>query len=307
MRTTVGFIGIGIMGEPMARNLVDAGTDLLIWNRRPEKSAALLAAGARAAADAAEVFRSARVTIMMLANGDAIDSVLGRGTEEFAENVRDRVIVHMGTTPPEYSLGLATEILAAGGSYLEAPVSGSRKPAEAGELIGMLAGPDEVVAEVRPLLAPICRETVVCGAVPAALMMKLSVNIFLISTVTGLAESFHFAEQQGLDLQQLRGILDSGPMSSSVSRIKSEKLVESDFAAQAAIADVLKNNQFIASAARAAGIATPVLDACRALFAETDALGHGSADMAAVIRAIEARTSAARGPGRPVESIQPGQ
>jgi len=307
MRTTVGFIGIGIMGEPMARNLVDAGTDLLIWNRRPEKSAALLAAGAREAADAAEVFRSARVTIMMLANGDAIDSVLGRGTEEFAENVRDRVIVHMGTTPPEYSLGLETEILAAGGSYLEAPVSGSRKPAEAGELIGMLAGPDEVVAEVRPLLAPICRETVVCGAVPAALKMKLSVNIFLISTVTGLAESFHFAGQQGLDLQQLRGILDSGPMSSSVSRIKSEKLVESDFAAQAAIADVLKNNQFIASAARAAGIATPVLDACHALFAETDALGHGSADMAAVIRAIEARTSAARGPRRPVESIQPGQ
>ena len=307
MRTTVGFIGIGIMGEPMARNLVDAGTDLLIWNRRPEKSAALLAAGARAAADAAEVFRSARVTIMMLANGGAIDSVLGRGTEEFAENVRDRVIVHMGTTPPEYSLGLETEILAAGGSYLDAPVSGSRKPAEAGELIGMLAGPDEVVAEVRPLLAPICRETVVCGAVPAALMMKLSVNIFLISTVTGLAESFHFAEQQGLDLQQLRGILDSGPMSSSVSRIKSEKLVESDFAAQAAIADVLKNNQFIASAARAAGIATPVLDACHALFAETDALGHGSADMAAVIRAIEARTSAVRGPARPVESIQPGQ
>lgn len=307
MRTTVGFIGIGIMGEPMARNLVDAGTDLLIWNRRPEKSAALVAAGARAAADAAEVFRSARVTIMMLANGDAIDSVLGRGTEEFAENVRDRVIVHMGTTPPEYSLGLETEILAAGGCYLEAPVSGSRKPAEAGELIGMLAGPDEVVAEVRPLLAPICRETVVCGAVPAALMMKLSVNIFLISTVTGLAESFHFAEQQGLDLRQLRSILDSGPMSSSVSRIKSEKLVESDFAAQAAIADVLKNNQFIASAARAAGIATPVLDACHALFAETDALGLGSADMAAVIRAIEARTSAVRGPGRPVESIQPGQ
>lgn len=83
-------------------------------------------------------------------------------------------------------------------------------------------------------------------------------------------------------------------MSSSVSRIKSEKLVTGDLSAQAAIADVLKNNALIAVAARQAAIATPVLDPCHALFAESKALGHGTEDMAAVIRAIEARTAAAQ-------------
>jgi 3-hydroxyisobutyrate dehydrogenase len=138
-----------------------------------------------------------------------------------------------------------------------------------------------------------CPASFVCGAVPNALLMKLSVNLFLITMVTGLAESFHFAQRHGLDLEQLRAVLDAGPMASSTSRIKAHKLAERDFAVQAAIVDVLTNNRLIADAARAAGIASPLLDASHALFAETAALGLGGSDMAAVLRAIEARSDAA--------------
>jgi 3-hydroxyisobutyrate dehydrogenase len=236
------------------------------------------------------VFEQAQVVVLMLADAAAIDVVLARGTPAFAAMVAGRTVVHMGTTAPEYSRGLADDLAEAGARYVEAPVSGSRKPAERGELVAMLAGDAAAVAEVRPLLGPICRQTVVCGSVPGALLMKLAVNLFLITTVTGLVESFHFAQRHGLDLEAFREVVDGGQVASPVSRTKIAKLLAEDLGAQAAARDVLTNNVLIADAARAAGIASPVLDACHALFADTIGLGHGAADMIAVLRALEART-----------------
>ncbi|MEV5348769.1 NAD(P)-dependent oxidoreductase [Streptomyces achromogenes] len=287
----VGFIGLGVMGRPMALRLARAGTPLVVWNRTPDRAEPLRAAGAEVAADAAEVFARAGVVLLMLADEAAVDAVLGRGTPELAARVAGRTVVHMGTTAPEYSRALEADIRAAGGRYAEAPVSGSRVPAEQGQLVAMLAGEEDAVAAVRPLLAPMCRETFGCGAVPGALLMKLSVNLFLITQVTGLAEAFHFAERQGLDRRLFLEVLDAGPMASAVSRMKAPKLRERDFAVQAAALDVLKNNRLIADAARAAHLASPLLDVCHALFRETVARGHGGEDMVAVLRAIEARTA----------------
>lgn len=292
----LGFLGLGVMGQPMALRLARAGTPLAVWNRTPARAEPLRAAGATVAADPAEVFAAARTVILMLADGDAMDAVLRRGTPDFAAYVAGHTVVHMGTTSPGYSRALEAEVRAAGGAYVEAPVSGSRKPAEAGELVAMLAGEVADVAAVRPLLAPMCRESFVCGkAAPEALLMKLAVNLFLITMVTGLTEAFHFADRQGLDREQFLAVLDAGPMASGVSRMKSPKLRDRDFAVQAAAFDVLKNNQLVADAARAAGLASPLLDVCHALFTETVALGHGHADMVAVLHALEART----GPSTP--------
>lgn len=292
--TRVGFVGLGVMGQPMAVNLARAGLPLLVWNRTPVRAGPVAGAGAEVAATLAEVFARAGVILLMLADEAATDAVLGRGTPAFAVRVAGRTVVAMGTTSPEHSRGLAAEIAAAGGRYVEAPVSGSRQPAEAGELVAMVAGADEAVARITPLLAPMCREVVRCGPVPGALLTKLAVNLYLITMVTGLAEAFHFAGRHGLDLERVRAVLDAGPMASAVSRGKAAKLVSGDHAVQASITDVLKNNRLIAEAARRAGIASPLLDVCHALFAETEAQGHGTADMAAVVRAIEARTRQAR-------------
>ena len=282
---TVGFLGLGIMGEPMARNLAAAGTPVVAWSRTPRA-----VPGVRVADRAADVFAAARIVFLMLADGEAIDAVLGRGGPGFGALVRGHTLVPMGTTAPEYSAGLEADVVAAGGCYVEAPVSGSRQPAAAGELVAMVAGEPTAVAEVRPLLSPMCREVVDCGAVPQALLMKLSVNLFLISMVTGLAEAVHFAQRHGLDLDRLRGVLDAGPMASAVSRVKVAKLAGRDFRVQASVRDVLMNNRLIAEAARTAGIASPLLDVCHELFGEALALGHGAEDMAAVVTALEART-----------------
>lgn len=295
----LGFVGLGIMGQPMARNLVAAGLPVVVWNRTAARCAPLAAAGAPVAADVDEVFAAADVVLLMLADEAAVDAVLGRGTPAFADRVAGHTLVHMGTVAAEYSRALAVDVIAAGGEYVEAPVSGSRGPAESGDLVAMLAGHGPAIDRVRPLLAPICREVFDCGPVPSALLMKFAVNTFLITMVTGLAESFCFAERHGLELAMLARVLDAGPMASAVSRAKADKLVAGDLTPQAAIADVLKNNRLIVAAAESAGLAAPLMRVCHDLYAETLALGHGGSDMAAVAQAIAAR---AESPVQPADA-----
>lgn len=273
----------------MALNLVKAGTNLLVWNRDPAKTELLATAGADIAPDAATVFARSDVVILMLTDGDAIDDVLTRAETTFPDRVAGRTIVHMGTTAPAYSQGLEADILAAGGRYVEAPVSGSRKPAEAAELVALLAGEPDAVAQVRPLLEPMCRDMTECGPVPHGLLMKLSVNIYLITLVSSLAETVNFARAHGLDLDQLVQVLNAGQMASPIMRVKAPKLVTEDFAVQASIANVWMNADLVASAARSAGVASPLLDVCHELLTETRQLGYDGGDMVAVVKALEAR------------------
>ena len=293
---SVGFVGLGVMGQPIALNLVRAGQPLLVRNRTDDKTRALAHEGALVAETSAEVFERSSVVILMLANAEAVDEVLGRGGTDFRVRVANRLIVSMGTTSPAYSEGLEADIRSHGGRYVEAPVSGSRTTAEAGQLVGMLAGEAGGVQVVQPLLRSLCRDVAVCGRVPHALLMKLAVNTFLITQVTGLAESFHLAKQQGLDLEQLVRVLDAGPMASTTMRLKASMMLADDYPVQASIKDVSMNTQLITQAARESGIQVPLMDVCHALFTEASALGLGAADMAVVLKALEARATASRTP-----------
>ncbi|WP_256988492.1 NAD(P)-dependent oxidoreductase [Bordetella genomosp. 9] len=288
---SIGFIGLGVMGSPMAVNLARSGAPLTVWSRSPGQYDTLRAAGATVAESVDALFSQCDIVILMLAHEAAIDEVLARGTPRFEQRVAGRLIVNMSTTSPGYSRSLGDDIAASQGHYVEAPVSGSRKPAEDAQLVVMLAGPPEHLETVRELVRPMCRETITCGTVPGALTMKLAVNLFLITMVTGLTEATHFAQRHGIDLAQFAQALNAGPMASNVSRVKIDKLVTQDFSVQAAITDVLKNSRLVAEAARDVGIASPLLDVCHALYGETEALGHGAIDMVAVIHAIEQRTA----------------
>jgi len=288
----IGFIGLGLMGEPMALNLLRAQMPLVVWNRSPAKSDLLAKAGARIAKDPQDVFQRCEVVILMLRDAEATDIVLGRQDVTFRARVDRHTIINMATTSPFYSESLEADIRAHGGQYVEAPVSGSRKPAEAGQLVAMLAGACDAVAFVQPLLAPMCRKTVDCGPTPNALIMKFAVNLFMICMVTGLAEAMHFAKSYCVDLARLVTVLDASPLASDVSRVKAAKIAADDFAAQAAIANVLENTTLITEAARTARVASPLLDICHSLYAEADVLGEKDLDIVAVIRAIEQRTAA---------------
>lgn len=295
----VGFIGLGHMGEPMAANLLRARGELVVWNRSPAAARRLHALGAIVLPTPAEVFDTCETVILMLANIDAINETLGRTGEAFALPVRGRVLVNMGTMAPVDSAQLGAALLAQGAAYAEAPVSGSRVPAENGALVAMLAGPDEVVAQVEPLLTAMCRSVFRCGEVPRALTTKLAVNVFLIDMVTGLAEATRFAEGNGVDLDVFRAVLDSGPMSSDVSRLKIAKLLADDYAPQATIQDVGYNSRLILDQARRTGIELPLLADCERLLAAAEELGHERADMVAVLLALRESARVHQGAHRP--------
>lgn len=280
--TEIGFIGLGLMGEPMALNLVSAGQKLLTWNRTPAKLTPIIEAGAKAATSAEEVFARCETVILMLASADAVDAILGRGSAAFERQVRGKLIVNTGTAPPPWSAGLAAEVVKAGGHYVEAPVSGSRQQARERRLVAMLSGAAQDVAAARELLDPICHASFECGAIPGALRMKLAVNLFMIVMVSGLVEAFHFAERVGIDLAVLRDILAASPMASNVSLVKADKLVTRDWAAQAAIADVLKNVDLVREAADGAGASAPLIGICRELYGSAVVRGNGGLDMVAV-------------------------
>lgn len=279
----IGFVGLGTMGLPMARNLVRAGLPLTVWNRTPERSAELVAMGANAAADIDELCARADTIVLSLLDEHSVDAVLGRGTPAFRGRIMGRTWVQLGTTAPSYSLALAHDIVEAGGDYVEAPVSGSSVPAAQGRLVGMLAGRAEAVDRVAPLLAPLCRDRFICGAVPNALRMKLAVNHYLIATVVALAETVQAARANGIDLALLSKILDAGPMASEVSRGKLAKLVSGDHVAQAAIRDVRTIAQLVADQARSAGIDAPLIAHCAALYQRAAECGFGDLDMSAVV------------------------
>lgn len=282
----------------MALNLLRAGHRLHVWNRSRPALRRVQDAGAVAADTAREVLGCNPTILLMLANEDAADNVLERATPAFSGNVSGRLIIQMGTTSPGYSQGLERDIRAAGGRYVEAPVSGSRGPAETGTLIAMLAGDREDVEAAWPLMEPMSAQIFDCGPVPSALALKLAVNLFLITMVTGLGEAVHLAARTGVNLDLFRAVLDAGPMASAVSRAKLAKLVSEDLSAQASIGDVWMNSRLVANAARDAGAATALLDQSNAILETTHDLGFAHLDMIALVRGIEARAAALPVPER---------
>jgi 3-hydroxyisobutyrate dehydrogenase len=291
----LGFIGLGVMGTPMAGHLARAGHAVLGWSRSGRNHEAARTAGVQPITRRQDVFDACGTILLMLANDEAIDSVLDRNTPTFPARVKGRLVINMGTSSATYSQALGEQIRAAGGRYVEAPVSGSRVQAEAAQLVIMLAGDAADVAEASHLLAPLGRQCVACGQVPAALRMKLAVNLYLITLVTALGEAVHFAEVHGIALERFAEVLNAGPMASEVSRIKLDKMIREDFAVQASITDVLKNSGLVAGAAHEAGMQAPLIDASDALFARAQRMGLGGLDMAAVLQAIRGGPQATSG------------
>jgi 3-hydroxyisobutyrate dehydrogenase len=287
----VGFIGLGLMGAPIALNLARAGIPLVVWNRTRERVQPLVEAGADAAAAVDDVFRRCDTVLLMLVDEKATDEVLTRGTSRFAELIAGCTVVSMGTTSPAYAQRLASEVAGAGGHFVEAPVAGSRVPAEQGRLVAMLGGETAAVDDVMPLLEPTCRAMLHCGGAGAGLRMKLAVNLYLTTTMAALAEATHFAARSGLDLETFGQAIGLGQTASDLTRVKLPKLASRDFAPQAAVSDAFTNTRLVLGEAAASRAATPMLAQASALFAETLELGAAREDMSAVVRALEQRSA----------------
>ncbi len=287
MSLRIGLIGLGVMGVPMAKNIAAAGLPLTVYNRSEGPRRQFDGTAAHVARSAAEVFERADAVIVMLNDGAASDAALGRTDDGFAVEMAGRILVNTATVTPSYSKALGDAVAAAGGEYLEAPVSGSKAPAEAGELLVMTAG-DVVAAEkLRPVFDAIGKETIHCGPVPAAMAMKSASNLLLAGLMSGLAESVNFARAAGLDLDLYSKVIADGPMGNAFLKMKLPRALAQDYAPQASVRNVAYSLDVMIDAAHAAGVATPCAETMRATCAKALSEGRAEDDVIALTEVLK--------------------
>ena len=201
----VGFLGIGLMGLPMAQRLLDANIKLVAYNRTPAKLEPLRADGAEIAEHPQDAIRACECVIMMLTDTSAIRSVLL--SDSSRQQLPGRTVIQMGTIAPSETRAIRDEVVAAGGDYLEAPVLGSIPEVKAGKLIVMVGGSPEQFQRWSELLQNFGSEPLLIGPVGTAAAVKLALNQLIASLSTAFALSLGFVQRQGIDVDLFMQIL----------------------------------------------------------------------------------------------------
>lgn len=286
MTARIGLIGLGTMGVPMARNIAAAGLKLIVFNRSPGPLRQFEGTGVRIASSVQDVFDHADRIVLMLNTEAAFDAVLSRKGGAFGVAFPGRTIVNTATLTPKYSAALGRDIENAGGVYVEAPVSGSRAPAESGDLLVMTAGDEDDVERADPIFRAIGRETVYCGAVPNAMAMKSASNVLLAGIMGGLAEAINFARGMGLGLEIFSKVILGGPMANDFLRMKLPRAMAEDYTPQAAVRNVADALDVMIETARASNIEIPQAVAMRESCEKALEMGLGEEDILALVKAL---------------------
>ena len=265
----VAVLGTGIMGAGMARNVASAGHDVVVWNRSRERAEAL---GLPVAGSPAEALDGADVLLTVLRDLDAVRDALA------GVDLGDVAWMQSSTVGPRVE-----ELAALGGRLVDAPVLGSRKPAEEGTLTVLLAGPAGARDAVRPVADAVAARVLDVGdRVGEATRLKLLLNTWVLLLVASTAELLALAEAAGVDATLVLSTLKGGPMDSPYLQQKGAAILDEAFAPQFKLETALKDAELIRELAAASGAEPALLAAATRRFERAVELGHGSEDMAAV-------------------------
>jgi 2-hydroxy-3-oxopropionate reductase/glyoxylate/succinic semialdehyde reductase len=286
MSVRIGFLGLGIMGTAMARNLLRAGHEVMAWNRSEGPAQALAKDGATVAATPAEAAAFGGVVIAMLTGPEACEAVLFGPDGAAGSLGPGQTVVNMSTIAPAYAREAAQKVRATGADYVDAPVSGSKKPAEDGTLVILAGGREATIAAVEPVLLAMGKKVARCGEAGMGSTMKITVNVLLGAMAEALAETVRLGESLGLDRKALLDVIMAGPMANDLFRLKDPMLRADDYPPQFPAKHMAKDLRFAAEAAAEAGADTPTLAVLNGLYARLLDMGLGEADFAAVIKAL---------------------
>ena len=287
MALKVGFIGLGIMGQPMAQNVVNGGYELTVFNRSSEKAKPLADAGATVAPTPKAVADASDVIILMLAGPEAIDAVLEGSEGLIAGMKKNQILVNMSTVSPQYSRQLAEVVIPKAVVTIDAPVSGSRKPAEEGALVILAGGPKEKVTETEPLLMCMGKKVIYCGDVGQGSSMKMAVNLLLGIMAAGLSEAVNFGQKCGLDTATMLETMLAGPMGCALFEFKKPMLIDNQFSAQFPLKHMTKDIRFALQTADEKGAMVPIGHTAFQLYRQSVGLGLSDMDFAAVKKVFE--------------------
>ncbi|GAW67943.1 3-hydroxyisobutyrate dehydrogenase [Geoanaerobacter pelophilus] len=281
-----GFLGLGIMGSAMAKNLLKAGFKVTVWNRSQEKCAELAALGATVAATPAEVTASCSVTIAMLADPAAAHAVCF-GPQGALEGIgAGRGYVDMSTVDAATAKDIGAAVTGKGGRFLEAPVSGSKKPAEDGTLIILAAGDRELFDQALPLFEKMGKKSLYLGELGRGAQMKLIVNMVMGGMMTIFCEGLALADKAGLEGSDLLDVIDAGAMANPMFKLKGAQIGQGNFATAFPLKHMQKDMRLAVALGDQLGQPLFSASAANESFKRARAQGLSDNDFSAVFKAI---------------------
>jgi 3-hydroxyisobutyrate dehydrogenase len=278
---TVAVLGTGIMGAPMARNLAKAGFDVRVWNRTSDKAEPLAADGAIVCASPREAADGADVVITMLADDDAVASVVDGDDGAFSAG-GSPIWLQMSTVGVEGTERLSSLAADRGIRYVDAPVLGTKQPAEDGALTVLASGDDDVRDVVQPVFDAIGSRTTWLGKTGQATRLKLALNSWVLALTSATAEALALADGLGVDPKLFLDTIEGGPLDVKYAHVKGGAMLRGEFPTAFPVDGAAKDARLIVEAASAAGVQARVADAVATHMQNAADAGHGRDDMAAV-------------------------
>lgn len=277
---TVALLGTGIMGAGMARNILSAGLPLRVWNRSAAKARPLAEHGAEIAATPADAVRGADVVVTMVGDGQHVADVL----DQAADGLRAGQVLLQTTTVGIDQDALLDRAEAHGLLFVDAPVLGTRQPAESGQLLILAAGDPAAREIAQPVLDAVGRATRWLSADPRSLAgsrLKLVVNSWVLAITAAAGEAVALAEGLGVDPQAFLDSVSGGPLDAPYLQAKATAILSADWTPNFSVDNAAKDAGLIVAAGESVGLTLDVAAAARDRMLRASAAGHGNADMAA--------------------------
>jgi 3-hydroxyisobutyrate dehydrogenase len=283
VKPVIGFIGLGLMGRPMAANLLKNGFSVVVWNRTPGKSDALAAAGAKVAASAREAAAAADVLIAIVSDPAALESVLwGEGALEAMR--RGTVLVDSSTVSPALERRIAAACAQRGVDSLDAPVTGGTWGAEKGELVFMVGGEAATLARVEPVLGAMGKKWFHLGPHGAGQIIKLAMNLLLALEVQALAEALALVAGAGVPAENLIGVMQASMARAPVLDIKAPMILKQDYTPSFPLRLMHKDLGLAMDLANQIGVPLPACAAAREVYSAVKGAAKEDLDYAAVAK-----------------------
>ncbi|MDN3654684.1 NAD(P)-dependent oxidoreductase [Ferruginibacter paludis] len=279
----IGWVGLGNMGLPMAKNLLKAGFEVTVFNRTKSKEQALIEAGASAAESLQQLVQHCDIIITILSD-DAAVKVIFEGTNGLLSKPQPgKLFIDMSTVAPETSCYLAGICARLGLGFIEAPVSGSVKPAQDGTLIILVGGSAENYEKAKPVFDVLGKLSLLLGESGKGSTAKLAINYLLALNLQGLAETVLFAEKNGISKQDMLTIVNEGACANGITKLKSASILNDDYPAAFALKHLVKDLRLAKEAGLDAPLITPLYDA----FNKAQQAGFGNEDVMAIKKYLE--------------------
>jgi 3-hydroxyisobutyrate dehydrogenase len=283
--TTVAVLGTGLMGSGMARSLLRGGCEVRAWNRTADKAEPLAADGARIAVDPATAVAGANVVLTMLFDAESVETVMAGALPAMAP---DAIWLQAATVGPAATERFAELAEGSGIGFVDAPVLGTRQPAEQGQLLVLAAGPYRLREPLAGVLDALASRTLWVSERPGdGQRLKLVANSWVLSITAATAQALSLARGLGLDPALFLETIAGGPTDCAYAQLKGKAMIAEEFAPSFALDGAVKDAELIGAGMTSAGVDDTLMIALRGLFARAEE-SHAGEDMAAVVRAFGA-------------------